>query len=74
MIQFQVLIPLSLYISVELIKLGQIYFISQDINLYCERSDRAMECRSLNIPEDLGRVQYIMSDKTGTLTGQEFFL
>uniref|UniRef100_A0A9J2PPK4 Phospholipid-transporting ATPase n=1 Tax=Ascaris lumbricoides TaxID=6252 RepID=A0A9J2PPK4_ASCLU len=67
-LNYQILIPLSLYISVELIKLGQIYLISADIDLYYEKSDRRMECRSLNIPEELGQIQYVLSDKTGTLT------
>ncbi|VDK68775.1 unnamed protein product, partial [Anisakis simplex] len=67
-LNYQILIPLSLYISVELVKLGQIYFISTDVNLYYEKNDRRMECRSLNIPEELGQIQYVLSDKTGTLT------
>ncbi|VDM31527.1 unnamed protein product [Toxocara canis] len=57
----QILIPLSLYISVELIKLSQIYFISTDIDLYYEKTDRRMECRSLNIPEELGQIQYVLN-------------
>ncbi|XP_041360414.1 phospholipid-transporting ATPase VA-like [Gigantopelta aegis] len=65
---FQAVIPLPLYVSVELVKLGQIYFINQDLELYHEESDRRIECRALNITEDLGQVQYIFSDKTGTLT------
>ncbi|GAB6021543.1 hypothetical protein CHUAL_004143 [Chamberlinius hualienensis] len=64
----QVLIPLSLYVSVELIKLGQVYFIHNDIDLYDSDSNKKIECRALNIPEELGQVQYIFSDKTGTLT------
>ncbi|MFH4975051.1 hypothetical protein AB6A40_001760 [Gnathostoma spinigerum] len=68
MLNYQILVPLSLYISVELIKLGQAFFISQDMDLYSEEKDRATECRSLNIPEELGQIQYILSDKTGTLT------
>uniref|UniRef100_A0A914BYV9 Phospholipid-transporting ATPase n=1 Tax=Acrobeloides nanus TaxID=290746 RepID=A0A914BYV9_9BILA len=67
-ISYQVLIPLALYISVEVIKLGQIYLINQDLDLYYEETDRRIECRSLNIPEELGQIQYVLSDKTGTLT------
>ncbi|XP_012939199.2 probable phospholipid-transporting ATPase VA, partial [Aplysia californica] len=65
---FQSVIPLPLYVSLELVKLGQIYFIMQDIEMYEEDSDKPMECRALNITEDLGQIEYIFSDKTGTLT------
>ncbi|TKR76032.1 hypothetical protein L596_017237 [Steinernema carpocapsae] len=67
-IVLQVLIPISLYVSIEIIKLGQIYFISKDINLYYEPLDKPIECRALNIPEELGQIEYVLSDKTGTLT------
>ena len=62
------MIPLSLYITVELVKLGQIYFITNDLDLYDETSDKRILCRALNINEDLGQVEYVFSDKTGTLT------
>uniref|UniRef100_H3AEG9 Phospholipid-transporting ATPase n=1 Tax=Latimeria chalumnae TaxID=7897 RepID=H3AEG9_LATCH len=67
-ILLQVLIPVSLYVSIELVKLGQIYFIHNDVDLYDGDSDARLQCRALNISEDLGQIQYIFSDKTGTLT------
>ncbi|XP_072120719.1 phospholipid-transporting ATPase VB-like [Mobula birostris] len=67
-ILLQVLIPISLYVSIELVKLGQIFFICNDADLYDERTNTRLECRALNITEDLGQIQYIFSDKTGTLT------
>ena len=36
--------------------------------MYYEAGDRPFECRALNITEDLGQIQYVFSDKTGTLT------
>ncbi|XP_062379316.1 probable phospholipid-transporting ATPase VD [Sardina pilchardus] len=67
-IVLQVLIPISLYVSIEIVKLGQIYFIQNDLDLYNQRLDTGVQCRALNITEDLGQIQYIFSDKTGTLT------
>uniref|UniRef100_A0A8C4HAV4 Phospholipid-transporting ATPase n=1 Tax=Dicentrarchus labrax TaxID=13489 RepID=A0A8C4HAV4_DICLA len=67
-IVLQVLIPISLYVSIEIVKLGQIYFIHNDLALYNEQLDSRIQCRALNITEDLGRIQYLFSDKTGTLT------
>uniref|UniRef100_A0A8C9UBL4 Phospholipid-transporting ATPase n=1 Tax=Serinus canaria TaxID=9135 RepID=A0A8C9UBL4_SERCA len=67
-ILLQVLIPVSLYVSIEIVKLGQIYLIQNDIDFYHEKTDSTIQCRALNIAEDLGQIQYIFSDKTGTLT------
>ncbi|XP_061440428.1 phospholipid-transporting ATPase VD isoform X2 [Rhineura floridana] len=67
-ILLQVLIPISLYVSIEFVKLGHIYFIQNDIDLYHEATDTRIQCGSLNIAEDLGQIEYVFSDKTGTLT------
>uniref|UniRef100_A0A0D9VTJ5 Phospholipid-transporting ATPase n=1 Tax=Leersia perrieri TaxID=77586 RepID=A0A0D9VTJ5_9ORYZ len=67
-IVFQIMIPISLYISMELVRLGQAYFMIRDTNLYDASSDTRFQCRSLNINEDLGQVRCVFSDKTGTLT------
>lgn len=62
------LIPISLYVSIEIVKLGQVYFIQNDLDLYNPVLDTGVQCRALNITEDLGQIQYLFSDKTGTLT------
>lgn len=67
-IVFQVLIPISLFVSIEIVKICQVFFIHQDLDLYDEETDSHLQCRALNITEDLGQMQYIFSDKTGTLT------
>ncbi|XP_078509544.1 phospholipid-transporting ATPase VB isoform X2 [Lissotriton helveticus] len=67
-ILLQILIPISLYVSIELVKVGQIFFIHNDLDLYDEEIDMSIQCRALNITEDLGQIQYVFSDKTGTLT------
>ena len=43
-------------------------FLNWDIDMYYEPLDRPFECRALNINEDLGQIEHVFSDKTGTLT------
>ncbi|OWK60308.1 putative phospholipid-transporting ATPase VB [Lonchura striata] len=66
--ELYILIPISLYVSIEFVKLGQVFLIHNDIDLYDEEADLPIQCRALTITEDLGQIQYIFSDKTGTLT------
>ncbi|KAL5217647.1 hypothetical protein ABZP36_018331 [Zizania latifolia] len=65
---FQIMIPISLYITMELVRVGQSYFMIGDTRMYDSSSGSRFQCRSLNINEDLGQIRYIFSDKTGTLT------
>lgn len=67
-ILFQNLIPISLYISLEIIKTAQAYFIYSDIFMYYAKLDYPCTPKSWNISDDLGQIEYIFSDKTGTLT------
>lgn len=68
MMLFGYFIPISLYISIELVKLLQALFINNDIHMYHEESDTPARARTSNLNEELGQVYTILTDKTGTLT------
>ena len=55
-IQFQVIIPITLYTSTELVRLGQAFFMIQDQDMYHEEMDSRFQCRALNINEDFGQI------------------
>ncbi|XP_053134305.1 phospholipid-transporting ATPase ID isoform X2 [Hemicordylus capensis] len=61
-------VPISLYVSVEVIRLGHSYFINWDKKMYCWKRCTPAEARTTTLNEELGQVEYIFSDKTGTLT------
>ncbi|KAF1957720.1 phospholipid-translocating P-type ATPase [Byssothecium circinans] len=67
-IMFNTMIPLSLYVSLEIVKLAQMFFLHTDIDMYDPKSDTPCEPRTSTINEELGQISYIFSDKTGTLT------
>lgn len=67
-IAFQNLIPISLYITLEIIRTLQAVFIFSDIEMYYEPIDQPCVPKSWNISDDVGQIEYIFSDKTGTLT------
>ena len=68
LIAFQNIVPISLYISIEIVKTIQAFFISQDVDMYYKPFDAACTPKTWNISDDLGQIEYIFSDKTGTLT------
>ncbi|KAI0064385.1 phospholipid-translocating P-type ATPase [Artomyces pyxidatus] len=68
LIAFQNIVPISLYISIEIVKTIQAFFISQDLDMFYEPLDSACVPKTWNISDDLGQIEYIFSDKTGTLT------
>uniref|UniRef100_S4RDT0 Phospholipid-transporting ATPase n=1 Tax=Petromyzon marinus TaxID=7757 RepID=S4RDT0_PETMA len=61
-------VPISLYVSVEVIRLGHSYFINWDRKMYYGKRDTPAEVRTTTLNEELGQIEYIFSDKTGTLT------
>ncbi|XP_035810461.2 probable phospholipid-transporting ATPase IM isoform X1 [Amphiprion ocellaris] len=61
-------VPISLYVSVEVLRLGHSFFINWDRKMYYSQMDTAAEARTTTLNEELGQVEFIFSDKTGTLT------
>uniref|UniRef100_A0A673IP05 Phospholipid-transporting ATPase n=1 Tax=Sinocyclocheilus rhinocerous TaxID=307959 RepID=A0A673IP05_9TELE len=61
-------VPISLYVSVEVLRLGHSYFINWDRRIYYSLKDTPAEARTTTLNEELGQVEFIFSDKTGTLT------
>ena len=60
--------PISLLVSLEVVKFFQARFIVWDYTIFDENTGMETKVQSSNLNEELGQVKYIFSDKTGTLT------
>ncbi|CAF3737708.1 unnamed protein product [Rotaria sordida] len=67
-INFSTVVPLSLYVSIEFVRLLQSKWIDWDVNMYYEPHNICAKVRTTTLNEELGQIEYIFSDKTGTLT------
>ncbi|XP_033163689.1 phospholipid-transporting ATPase ID isoform X4 [Drosophila mauritiana] len=61
-------VPISLYVSVEVIRFVQSFLINWDEEMYYPTTNTYAKARTTTLNEELGQIQYIFSDKTGTLT------
>ncbi|KAG3280808.1 ATPase phospholipid transporting 8B3 [Ictidomys tridecemlineatus] len=68
LILLSVMVPMAMFIQAEFIHLGNSIFINWDVQMYHEPQDTPAKARSTSLNDQLGQVQYIFSDKTGTLT------
>ncbi|NWQ66844.1 AT8B3 ATPase, partial [Neopipo cinnamomea] len=67
-ILLSVIIPMSMYITLEFIYLVNSFFINWDLGMYYAVKDIPAKARSTSLNDQLGQIEYIFSDKTGTLT------
>ncbi|TRM59263.1 hypothetical protein BD626DRAFT_508757 [Schizophyllum amplum] len=68
LLTFQIIIPISLYISLEVVRTLQAAWIYLDDDIRHGPTGQRTVARSWNLADDLGQIEYIFSDKTGTLT------
>ncbi|KAK5102755.1 aminophospholipid translocase [Lithohypha guttulata] len=62
------LVPISLFVTIDLVKYYQAFLINSDLDIYYPDTDTPAVCRTSSLVEELGQIEYIFSDKTGTLT------
>ncbi|XP_064615667.1 phospholipid-transporting ATPase IF-like [Liolophura sinensis] len=68
LVLFNYVIPISLYVTIELQKFVGSLFFKWDIKMYDDATGHAAKANTSDLNEELGQVEYLFTDKTGTLT------
>ena len=71
MVIYNYIIPISLFLCVEIQKFFGSMFVQWDKNLRDDKTDEPAIVRTSDINEELGLITHLFSDKTGTLTKNE---
>lgn len=75
-ILYTYLIPLSLFVTIEIARIFHALYIENDEAMYYDNNGEIenAKCRNSNVIEDLGLVDFVLTDKTGTLTNNSMEL
>ncbi|XP_063003395.1 phospholipid-transporting ATPase IK [Elgaria multicarinata webbii] len=68
LILLSLVLPMSMLITLEFIYLVNSRFINWDVEMYYAAKDTPAKARSTSLNDQLGQIEYVFSDKTGTLT------
>uniref|UniRef100_A0A6I8N2T8 Phospholipid-transporting ATPase n=2 Tax=Ornithorhynchus anatinus TaxID=9258 RepID=A0A6I8N2T8_ORNAN len=71
LVRYNLIIPISLYVTVQMQKFLGSFFIGWDLDLYHEETDQRAQVNTSDLNEELGQMEYVFTDKTGTLTENE---
>ncbi|KAK8803468.1 hypothetical protein WA158_001162 [Blastocystis sp. Blastoise] len=63
-------VPMSLYVGLEFSRWVQAFYMSNDLDMF-EEGEGAMRVGTSNLNDELGQIDFILSDKTGTITRNE---
>ncbi|KAF7233366.1 hypothetical protein EG68_05038 [Paragonimus skrjabini miyazakii] len=65
---YNYIIPISLYVTIEVQKFVGSLFFEWDLNMYCQKINERAKVNTSDLIEEMGQVEYLFTDKTGTLT------
>jgi magnesium-transporting ATPase (P-type) len=65
------MLPISMFVTLEILKLTEAMFLEWDYHIYSIERDKPALVSSSGLMEELGQINYLFSDKTGTLTRNE---
>uniref|UniRef100_A0A672TAG2 Phospholipid-transporting ATPase n=1 Tax=Sinocyclocheilus grahami TaxID=75366 RepID=A0A672TAG2_SINGR len=68
MVLFNFIIPVSMYVTVEMQKFLGSFFITWDKDFFDPEIQEGALVNTSDLNEELGQVEYVFTDKTGTLT------
>jgi len=61
-------VPISLLVTLEIVKFIQALFLERDKKMKDDMNQTPAAVQTSRLMEELGQINYIFSDKTGTLT------
>ncbi|XP_074657516.1 phospholipid-transporting ATPase IF-like isoform X2 [Tubulanus polymorphus] len=67
-ILFNYIIPISLYVAIELQKFSNSMWFGLDIEMYDPLTNQRAKANTSDLNEELGQIEHLFTDKTGTLT------
>ena len=68
------ILPIMSLVSIEIVKISQALFIIYDVKMFSVENDQGCKVFSMSLNEELGVINNIFTDKTGTLTANEMVL